>query len=83
MKVANCDNDFEFQKLLKKIVQKVALTLNIPIIYLEFTESSEIFNYYTQLRDIDIIFIDMNLRKENGYSIAKKLRNLVLHPASF
>lgn len=76
MKVANCDKDIEFQMLLKKIVQKVALALNIPIIYLEFTEISEIFDYYTQLRDIDIIFIDMNLKKENGYLIAKKLRNL-------
>ena len=76
MKVANCDKDIEFQMLLKKIVQKVALALNIPIIYLEFTEISEIFDYYTQLRDIDIIFIDMNLKKEKWVFNSQKAEKL-------
>lgn len=76
MKIAICDKDVEFKLLLKRIIHKVAMALDMPIIFLEFTESSEIFDYYTHQRDIDIIFIDINLKKENGYLIAKKLRRL-------
>lgn len=76
MKIVECDENPKFQEYFKSIVEKVALALQIPIVCMTFVNIEEFLNYYMEERDADLIFVNVNSKRENSYRFAKKIRSM-------
>lgn len=69
--IAICDDDFYMLEMLKKLVKDFFVENNIDVMLTLFTDSGELLQYENQ---IDILFLDIQMKNMDGMETAKKLR---------
>ena len=71
MKIAICDDEVPMHDLLKRNLDRYAKERNISMMYSDFTGGSELLAFP---RDLDMIFMDYQMKDMDGLETARKLR---------
>ena len=76
MKIVICDDEKNFIDKLSMKIEKVISDLDLNVIVLKYESGKELLDAYNDIPDIDIIFMDILLKNENGYEVASQIRRI-------
>lgn len=74
MKLGLCDDDINFLRNLKDTLYSVFRDLNREITIFTFSSGELFLNYYQEVKDFNIIFLDIKMKGINGLQVAEKVR---------
>lgn len=76
MKIVICDDEEIQRKNIIDMCKKWALDREELLQVIEFSSAEEFLFSYEEKKDYDVVLLDINMGKENGIGLAKKLRSL-------
>ena len=76
MKIVICDDEKNFIDKLSMKIETVISDLDLNVIVLKYESGKELLDAYNDIPDIDIIFMDILLKNENGYEVASQIRRI-------
>lgn len=76
IKILMCDAQKDFLIRFEALLNKMLSELNVDFYLISFTDSEKALIYIEEYMDIDIVFMDLT-RKENGYEIAIRIRDIL------
>ncbi|MCM1508557.1 MAG: LytTR family DNA-binding domain-containing protein [Ruminococcus flavefaciens] len=76
MKIVICDDEPYFHNKLKKYIDSYAKSKALAVIYFDFLSGEELVKYLYSHNDIDVIFMDYQMKPLSGLETSKKIIKL-------
>lgn len=76
MKIVICDDDILFIDQITKYIEQYEKKYLLGIIKYIFTDNEEMYEFFQDTSDIDLIFLDVLFEHSNGMQTARKIRTL-------
>ena len=76
MKIVLCDDDRNFVDLMFNYVERICVELDEKLVtVIPFCSGEDFLQYFKEIRNIDIIILDILMKGINGIEVARKIRD--------